>query len=75
MPLYGGSSEKTVGLNISQLIRDGYPRDQAVAIAIKKAGRSTSEEDDDADAEGEVFNRTVKRLLERCRMEMRRRRK
>lgn len=40
MPLKSGSSDSTVGHNIAQLIREGYERDQAAAIAYRKAGRS-----------------------------------
>lgn len=41
MPLRDGSSDDVVSANIAELIRAGHPRDQAVAIAYKKAGRST----------------------------------
>jgi hypothetical protein len=44
MPLKSGSSDQTISDNIAQLRREGYPRDQAVAIAYDKAGRSRLEE-------------------------------
>ena len=44
MPLKSGSSDQTISDNIAQLRREGYPRDQAVAIAYYKAGRSQLEE-------------------------------
>jgi len=44
MPLKTGSSDKVISDNITQLIREGYPRDQAVAIAYSKAGKSRLEE-------------------------------
>lgn len=40
MPLYRGSSNKTVGKNVRKLKAEGRPQKQAVAIALKKAGKS-----------------------------------
>lgn len=40
MPLKKGSSDKTVSSNISRLRHEGYEEDQAIAIAMSKAGRS-----------------------------------
>lgn len=40
MPLKQGSSKATISYNIRQLIKDGKPRDQAVAIAIALSKRS-----------------------------------
>ena len=44
MPLYSGKSDEDIKKNIRKLIREGYSRDQAVAIAFRKAG--TSRKDD-----------------------------
>lgn len=40
MPLKSGKSNKTVRQNIKTEIKAGKPKDQAVAIAYSKAGRS-----------------------------------
>lgn len=39
-PLLKGSSHKTVSKNIVRLMEEGYPQNQAVAIALQKAGLS-----------------------------------
>jgi len=39
MPLKVGSSKAVISFNIGKLIEEGYPRKQAVAIAMDKAGK------------------------------------
>ena len=40
MPLLNGHSDEVVSENIRELRRSGYPEKQAVAIALKKAGKA-----------------------------------
>ena len=40
MPLQKGSSKAAIAANVATLRREGYPEDQAVAIALRTAGKS-----------------------------------
>lgn len=40
MPLKRGSSKKVISENIAELRRSGRPQDQAIAIAMSKAGKT-----------------------------------
>jgi hypothetical protein len=40
MPLFKGKSKEVIGKNISLLRQEGRPQDQAVAIAMQKAGKA-----------------------------------
>jgi hypothetical protein len=40
MPLHKGSSNAVVSANIKELMASGRPQKQAVAIAMKEAGKS-----------------------------------
>lgn len=39
MPLKKGKSKKVIGENIATEIKSGKPKDQAIAIAMDKAGK------------------------------------
>lgn len=39
MPLKAGKSRSTISSNISEMVRAGHPRNQAIAAAMRKAGR------------------------------------
>jgi len=49
MPLKEGSSQETISQNIRELVDNGYPQDQAVAIAMSKAGKSNRDTGDEMD--------------------------
>ena len=40
MPLKKGSSDDVVRANIRKLVREGYSQQQAIAIALRQAGKS-----------------------------------
>jgi hypothetical protein len=40
MPLESGKSRSVTSRNIAEMIRSGHPKDQAVAAAMRKAGKS-----------------------------------
>ena len=71
MPLQSGSSNATVSKNISELRGAGHPEDQSVAIAMKEAGRSNKDDDDQPTNKklGEMLDGLVRKaddLSNRC---------
>jgi len=40
MPLKSGSDRSTISSNISEMIRSGHPRNQAIAAALRNARSS-----------------------------------
>lgn len=40
MPLLSGSGQHVISANISELRRSGYPENQSIAIAMRKAGKA-----------------------------------
>lgn len=40
MPLKSGKNQKVISANIKELINSGHKQKQAIAIAMKKAGKS-----------------------------------
>jgi hypothetical protein len=51
MPLKPGSSEDIISDNISKLIDEGHPQKQAIAIALKNAGKSKYDESEEEEEE------------------------
>lgn len=39
-PLRKGKSQKVISENISEMIKSGHPREQAIAAALNNAGKS-----------------------------------
>lgn len=40
MPLFKGSSSKTVSKNIKKMMTEGYPQKQSIAASLSSAGKS-----------------------------------
>lgn len=48
MPIKSGTSEEVISNNISKLMDEGVPQKQAIAMALRSAGESGEEKDDEA---------------------------
>jgi hypothetical protein len=64
MPLKQGSSDKTVSDNIAELVKSGHPQNQAVAIAMKEAGKD-KEASAGVQSKGRVSSMAEKQILVR----------
>lgn len=66
MPLSKGSSQKTISKNISELHHSGYPHNQAIVIAMSKAGKSMKKdpkEHSKADKKEDIKNKLRNKML------------
>ena len=54
MPMKTGTSDETISDNISKLMDEGYPQKQAIAMALRSAGKSDMTEGTDHDDDGDI---------------------
>ena len=54
MPMKTGTSDEVISDNISKLVEEGYPQKQAIAMALRSAGKSDMTEGTDRDGDGDV---------------------
>ena len=54
MPMKTGTDEDTISENISKLMDEGYPQKQAIAMALRSAGKSDMTEGTDHDDDGDI---------------------
>ena len=70
MPLAKGKSQEVVSKNISELRHSGYPQEQAIAIAMRKAGRPKPDDAREDDNQHMGFTKgespDIKKLVSQC---------
>jgi hypothetical protein len=54
MPMKTGTDEDTISDNISKMMEEGVPQKQAIAMALRSAGKSDMTEGTDRDGDGDV---------------------
>jgi uncharacterized protein YdaT len=54
MPMKTGTSEEVISDNISKMMEEGYPQKQAIAMALRSAGKSDMTEGTDHDDDGDI---------------------
>lgn len=54
MPMKSGTSDEVISDNISKLVEEGVPQKQAIAMALRSAGKSDMTEGTDRDGDGDV---------------------
>jgi len=54
MPMKSGTSDEVISDNISKLMEEGVPQKQAIAMALRSAGKSDMTEGTDRDGDGDV---------------------
>jgi len=53
MPLKPGSSQETISHNISEMVHHGHPQNQAIAAAMRSAGKSNQPDDAPVEDQGQ----------------------
>jgi hypothetical protein len=62
MPLLPGKSKKTISHNITEMIKSGHPKDQAVAASFSNAGKYYDGAEIKPDKDSDYF-KNLKKLM------------